>query len=245
MAKLPALVSALAECDERDRATLDHIARVIREAGLIPTTKRGGGASEMTVREAANLLIAANASESPKEAAMAVAHYRSLEGQDISPGVYDEKDGVYTRRDHEEGGIFARITEAANFGEALETLIDGVPELLLSLLAYIDDAYGGNHSPEQLAHIKRGMIRFGEYAGVHVTFSRPRPYATIRIVAWPRGEERVHYEWRFRVDTKLFMNGFYPERGKDRATTVTVGLRTLLKLFGAVFGEEPAQVEYA
>ena len=52
MAKLPALVDALAAADYRSRATIDQIARVVREAGYIPTTKRGSGAADGLFRKA-------------------------------------------------------------------------------------------------------------------------------------------------------------------------------------------------
>ncbi len=222
MAKLPALVSALAECDDRDRSTLDHIARVIREAGLIPTTKRGSGASDMTVREAANLLIGASTAEHPKSAAMVVPLYRSLIGQNLSPN-------------DEQRGVFARISEARTFGDALETLIEGAPEVLASSFQYVDDAYGGNHTAEQLRLLKAMVLR-GDLAAVEVIFSRPTPYAEMRVVTRPAGQERLQYHWRFMVDADLFMQGFYTDRRRDRTSTVTVGLRTLLALFAAVKG---------
>ena len=60
MAKLSALVSALAKCDDRDRTALEHIARALCEAGHMPTTRQGSDAAEMEFREAANLLIGAD-----------------------------------------------------------------------------------------------------------------------------------------------------------------------------------------
>lgn len=57
MARLPALIDALATCDERPRGAIDHVARTLREAGLIQTTKRGRGAAEMTARDAAALVL--------------------------------------------------------------------------------------------------------------------------------------------------------------------------------------------
>ena len=58
MAKLPALVAAIAKHDPRGEVVVANYARTIREAGLIPTTKRGAGASEMTPTEGCNLLLA-------------------------------------------------------------------------------------------------------------------------------------------------------------------------------------------
>ena len=60
MAALAALVSALAECDDRDRTALEHIAYALREAGHIPAIRQGSDAAEMEFREAANLLIGAD-----------------------------------------------------------------------------------------------------------------------------------------------------------------------------------------
>jgi hypothetical protein len=78
VARLPAIVAKYADFDGRDLAAIKHIARTIREAGLIPTTKRGSGASPMSDREVANLLLAANGADSPAEAARAVLRLRGL-----------------------------------------------------------------------------------------------------------------------------------------------------------------------
>src|SRR5215213_6306434 len=59
-------------------ATIDHIARVIREADYIPTTKRGSGAAEMTAQEAVNLLLAANGADTPSDGPAAIDRFRSL-----------------------------------------------------------------------------------------------------------------------------------------------------------------------
>lgn len=57
MARLPALVDALAAVDGRERGVIDHMAREIREAGLIQTTKRGRGSAEMSSLDAAHLIL--------------------------------------------------------------------------------------------------------------------------------------------------------------------------------------------
>lgn len=57
MARLPALVDALSLVDGRERVAIDNIARAVREAGFIQTTKRGRGAAEMTTQDAAALLV--------------------------------------------------------------------------------------------------------------------------------------------------------------------------------------------
>lgn len=57
MARLPALVDALVQIDGRERVLIDNVARAVREAGFIQTTKRGRGAAEMTAQDAAALLV--------------------------------------------------------------------------------------------------------------------------------------------------------------------------------------------
>lgn len=57
MARLPALVDALVAVDGRERVVVDNIARAVREAGFIQTTKRGRGAADMTCDDAAALLV--------------------------------------------------------------------------------------------------------------------------------------------------------------------------------------------
>ncbi|WAC25757.1 hypothetical protein [Ancylobacter sp. SL191] len=70
MAKLPALVDALAQHDPRGLAAVNHYARIVREAGFLPTTKRGNGASDMGEREVVNLLLGlaevTNAQKAPR-----------------------------------------------------------------------------------------------------------------------------------------------------------------------------------
>jgi hypothetical protein len=78
LARLPALIDAYAAFDGRDHATIKLIARTIREAGLIPTTKRGSGASTMSEREVVNLLLGANGAEAPVAAPQAVDRLRRL-----------------------------------------------------------------------------------------------------------------------------------------------------------------------
>lgn len=117
MAKLPALISALDLTSQRERSTIEHIARVIREAGFIPTTKRGPGASDMGAREAANLLLAVAGSDLPKDAPIAVDSLRSLERLGRS---YPD-DGIPE--------VFAGVHAATDFGTAVEALIDNAARI--------------------------------------------------------------------------------------------------------------------
>lgn len=166
MAKLPALVSALAEADGRERPTIDHIARVIREAGYIPTGKRGVGAAEMDIRSAANLLIASAVSEVPKDSPTEIDRFRSLRKHTSSweGDTTVDADGTYRV---DVNGLppspFDRIVEQNNFGAAFEELIEAVPELRDALIRYGDAAYKG-HGKEFLELGSFGIqVKFQKY----------------------------------------------------------------------------------
>lgn len=222
MASLPNLVTAIAQVDDRERATIDHFARVIREAGFIQTTKRGSGSAAMTVRDAANLLIGLNGAESAKAALLAIPRFRSLRAH-YAVAENDEFDGV-----------FARIKEAPTFGDALEAVIEGAGELMLSFGAYVKEAYGPEHVSD---------FAFGPLAQVRLEVElrrAPVANATIRIVRTPGGEEIEAYAWRFMHDGDLLMSGFYHDRDterSDRRASVTFGLRTVLRVSAELCGE--------
>ena len=112
--KLPGLVRLLAEDDERGESTIAHIARVVREAGHLPTTKRGRGASDMGVSAAANLLIGAHATDLPAKAGEAVETFRKLQ-----PMPFPGRHGLNI----EQSKWWSGLVHSATFGEALERLL--------------------------------------------------------------------------------------------------------------------------
>lgn len=69
MARFPKLVDALAEVDGRPRGVLDHMAREVREAGLIETTGAGWAAAQMTSLDAAHLILGVYGSSGRGDAA--------------------------------------------------------------------------------------------------------------------------------------------------------------------------------
>ena len=78
MATLSELVDVIAEAEGMDSATVALIARYAREAGFIQKKGRGPSAAQMGVTDAANLLIAANASRAARDAAVVIPLYRNL-----------------------------------------------------------------------------------------------------------------------------------------------------------------------
>lgn len=81
MATLSDLVETIAKAEGLDPATVSLIARNVREAGLITTGGRGLSAAKMTSADAANLLIAVNATVAARHAPQTVRVYRSLESR--------------------------------------------------------------------------------------------------------------------------------------------------------------------
>ena len=99
MATLSHLVQTIAKIEGIDPATVSQFARNVREAGLITTRGRGTSAAMMGVTNAANLLIAVNASETARDAPKAVRSYRRLEL------------------------LYGRAEQRRTFGDAFEQLI--------------------------------------------------------------------------------------------------------------------------
>lgn len=133
MARLPALVSALHSTDGRERPTLDLIARSVREAGFIATTKRGSGAAEMGVKDAVNLLIGANAVQSPVLAGAAVRQYQTF------------KQSPHGR--HARGTVFSALAAAETLIEALAILVEQAGALDEILVASVEATYGRPYNP--------------------------------------------------------------------------------------------------
>src|SRR5262245_1968147 len=78
MATLSDLVEVLAAVEGLDRSSVALNARLVREAGFIKTGGRGGSAAKMSVTDAANLIIAVNASKAVADSAKTVATYGAL-----------------------------------------------------------------------------------------------------------------------------------------------------------------------
>jgi hypothetical protein len=94
MATLSELAGTIAEAEGMDPATVALIARYVREAGFIEKKGRGPSAARMGVTDAANLLIAVNASGAVREAPLVVPVYRDLIADDPSGEGTPETNGT-------------------------------------------------------------------------------------------------------------------------------------------------------
>jgi hypothetical protein len=221
MAKLPSLVTALAEVDGRDRKSVEHIGRTIREAGYIPTSKRGSGAAEMSVREAANFIIALNGADTPKDGPVAIDRFRSLRQwfQGTSDDIKAQLDSFDTAPEAVQNASDCRV-----FGEALEALIEGVPSLAASFQHFgIENLPGNNPSYWETRLL--GALRLGMF-GLDVTFQRYA--ATVELFAMFGSERRVQCAIHFMQDEDRAGSGFYGSAWPDRKVTSTIGMPTLV-----------------
>jgi hypothetical protein len=224
MARLPQLIDAVSKTSGRDRASVHHWARAIREAGFITTTKRGVGASNMTTRDAANLLIGLFGADTPRDAAKAVQEFRSLQvfaPQAESGDFFD---------------VYERLKNAPDFGTAIEELIDGILGITGSFSAYVDLAF------PTLNEEVRKIFAFGELAKIRleVKLARWPAHASIRVLREDENFKEVEaYRFDFIQSQRLIGTDFYTQSpdGCDTKTTITFGLKTVLGASLAVHGE--------
>lgn len=222
MARLPAMVTALARIDGRDRGTVDNLIRYIRERGYIPTGKRGHGAAEMTTREVVNGLLALNGADGPKDAPVAIDRFRSLRnwfaGTTKDFRARDEGYDSFPK-------AIQAVMDSGTFGEALEALIDEMPSLVASLKQYTTDAYT-QFTPEQVQRAFPGFLTL-HVLGVDVILQRYA--ATIELYVTVGSERRVEFQAKFIQDDDRFMDGFYGNASAtDRRVSVTIGTPTLI-----------------
>jgi hypothetical protein len=151
MATIGELAATIARAEGLDPSTVALIARYLREAGFIQKKGRGPSAARMVVSDAANLLIAVNASTTAVEANEVVPVYRELAAF----------------KSHNEGRP-SKLN--GTFGEALELLIEAAitgklpdPFLSASVHRAVLDAFGQGK------------------AEISIEFERPDPKAKITV----------------------------------------------------------------
>ena len=176
MARLPALIDALAAADGRPRRSVDHVAREVREAGLIRTTKRGRGAADMTSIDAAYLMLGLYGAPTPADAKAAAQELASF--KNVVPGrVYPELEA---------------IRAAPDLVHALAALIELAPLVAAptSLADTFMEMSGGARFPELLP---KGWT-------VHLTFERPNASVWLGLVRPDSTEEHGYDEIIFIFD---------------------------------------------
>ncbi|MCJ2030931.1 hypothetical protein MKK50_16295 [Methylobacterium sp. J-043] len=87
MVRLPALLDLLATFGGYERATWEVFARQLRDSGHLPRSKRGRGAQQATLRDAAKLIIAGMATSNPTrcdDAMERISRLKTVKGQTSS-----------------------------------------------------------------------------------------------------------------------------------------------------------------
>jgi hypothetical protein len=207
MATLSELVNIVARLEALDPRSVALLARYLREAGLITKRGRGLSAASMSVVDAANLLIAVNATKNVADAAKTVQTYRRLRPEQHEPPI-DEWSRDFT------------------LGEAVEQLLmaTGSGELPRPFL-------GGNRDGD----IELVEMFAGEKVAVELRFRTNTPAAFLRVarpfdlVTSPELTTRLpakvwlHFSSRKGRDPP----GTLQHPSGDRVEEITIGFTTL------------------
>ena len=236
MARLPALVDALAEVDLRGHATLHHIARLVRDAGEITSTKRGAGGAKMEYRDAATLLMAACGDINPLGALAAAKRLQMLEPIPA--------DAMRTMQREDLPAHFEWLREPTNFATTLTRLIENAPPVAAWEAAYFSEglAVVAEGASEAQFSVTRAIRRFAQ-SGFRPGLSKP-----VRVIFYAPGvaaEIHLGWVWDDLSETDAFHEYYAPSNPSEhleagRAQTpdvmfpVEIGVRTLLALHHAV-----------
>lgn len=236
MARLPALVEALAEVDLRSHATLNHIARLVRDAGEITSTKRGAGGAKMEYRDAATLLMAACGDINPLGAVAAAKRMQALEPIPA--------DAVRAMQREDLPAHFDWLREPTSFAATLTRLIEHAPQLVTWEAAYQAggaEGVGGGASEAEFS-VTRAISRFAQ-GGFQPGLSKP-----VRVIFYAPGiaaEIHLGWVWDDLTEADAFHEYYAApqaagqvegphEPAPDVMFPVEIGVRTLLALHHAV-----------
>ncbi|MCA8888650.1 MAG: hypothetical protein KDA46_07480 [Parvularculaceae bacterium] len=216
MASMPALIAALQPFDGRDPTTLNNIGRTLRP-DFVVTSKRGGGAADMDFRSAANVILAFYGADSAKDAPAAVEIFRALTG-----GLTPHAESL---------DVLTEIRAAQDFGSALETLIDGIPEIVVSSWRYINEA---NFGGDPQVHFER-MMRGDGPVWLEVTLSRYGAAIELCETAASGSKKSVFFIRYYAMpDLQRLAYKLGLRTGADKHVTVRFGLPMLTTAWGVV-----------
>ena len=209
--KLPGLVAAVTKVDGRPEATINHIARQVREAGFIPGGKRGHGGPDMGYMEAAHLLVALHSCAVSSGPVESIPFYgRSKFNPHTS---WSEMARL---------PFFTRVENAANGIEAVAAFLEGAPELATH---YIEDLSRTWDQPD-VEELDYRWLRY------HVTFSQE----AICLGVFD-GKDRRGWRAKFVVQHDAAVPRPKLPPKIDRYTESTFGLQTAVVIWKALTGE--------
>jgi hypothetical protein len=226
MAKLSQLVKEMAEAMGVPEATVNQLARQVREAGMISSGGRGPGGAEMTPQDCTNLLLAVVSRNLKGGVAAHVAAYRASGGHvEWQQYKTERTEGESTHETNHDlkPEVLRFIPNVVSLGDLLDGLFERAADG--SLLAYLAPGaravFGevANVMTDEQAVKRAGHMKFvgvafdfhpaAYYAKVGVT---PRAYETAMAV-----ECRIHHDyleqaWRERSDADYVERGHLTER---------------------------------
>jgi hypothetical protein len=217
MATINELAQAVAEAEGMDLPTVALIARYLREAGLIQKKGRGASAAQMNVADAANLLIAVNASGAAQDSALVVPIYREL--------VITRSGEKFTWVDSPPafGSPPASSKISGTFGDAFELLVQSAVE------GKLPNAILSQEVPSALQDaFQKGA------ATISIYFTRPEPRVHVSIT----GERSLEDKRRNIFRPPQINFSFQAWRGRlkraahklkigDRVDETKIGTRTI------------------
>jgi hypothetical protein len=227
MATLSDLVLAVARVEGVDPATVNLIARIVREAGLIATGGRGPSAAQMGLSDASNLLIGVNAAKRANDAARVVAEYSRM-----VPYEYVAETERYPLKD------------SGTLGEAIEQLIQAVataefPESFMgrTVPAPLRESFGRGYANIFLTFnvsYLAATLRIQETLGVSVPDSTMRPLSTPLFLFnfFPKPSPKMRPELQGRI-SYAYLAGQIPG---DRIEEATISHRTIYEVAKLIFG---------
>ncbi|MEZ5782372.1 MAG: hypothetical protein R3D70_12240 [Rhizobiaceae bacterium] len=224
MATIGDLVRMIAQAEGIDEVSVDVYARRAREAGFISQGGRGRSAPKMTVRDAANLLIAVNASPTGREVHRIVPYFRELElaGSNYTTAFFDEAEHY--------SGVVIHATTASSFGEALEILIEGAAEGT----SLQDDLFGGK-TPVTDSKLRRDFETVEQKMGavnkpvLNVSFNQKARGVRIAFL----NEEVSHDP----VIAEAQWTGPAPASDGDQEVTITISDKTIVAVANLINGD--------
>lgn len=225
MARIPALVDAIAQHDWRPNSLISHFGKTARDTGLIASKGMGTAAVSMTTRDAATLLMAVGGAHSPAGAKFAVENLRDMRARQVDH---------QKRREMPDKLGFLR--PEMTFGETLVQLIEHAETLQKWEAAYIKSEGGwegrvsiAQKSMEMMAE-RLSPVGAGYNRALRIVFYQPGLAAEIHL-----GRPWLAYE-----DTNAFHEFYFADREltqishKDVFGSIEVGVKTLLALKHAV-----------
>lgn len=226
MAKLSQLVKEMAEVTRVPEATVNQLARQVREAGMISSGGRGPGGAEMTPQDCANLLLAIVSRNMRGGIPARVAAYRASGGYAEWQRYKTEQDDgdIVVERHHDfKPKFLCFVPDHVSLGDLLDGLFERAADG--SLLDYFVPgaraAFGdvANIMTDEQAVQRAGRMKFvgltldfqpaAYYAKVEVT---PRAYETAMSVKCRIHNDYLEQAWRDDADADLIERGCVTER---------------------------------